>query len=206
MSHNSQVQSFLERIVALPKDPGVSLNEALRPSLAYEAELRRLFATDRDSAQLDDPYVGLVDVFAATPDIRLTRARLVRGDEDLSAEYVMPLSEDRRRKEGSPAMADSLDEFKRNWAVFTEGSLSQLIDWNNVIAAGGSVLACLSPLPANVQTSRRNIRKYFHSQAFPTSDIDLFLWGLSPEEVAINVVLSWILLPLTSIFHRQKSR
>ena len=89
MSHSSQVQSFLERIVMLPKDPGVSLNNALRPSLTYEVELRCLFVTDRDSTQLDDPYVGLVDVFAATPDIRLMRARLVRDDKDLS--YVMPL-------------------------------------------------------------------------------------------------------------------
>jgi hypothetical protein len=186
---SAHVQSFLQRIAALPDGPGVSLNEALRPSIEYEAQLRRLFATDRDNTQLDDPYVGLVDVFAVTPNIRVTRARVIKGDQDLSAEYVMPLSGDRRRKEGSPAMADSLDDFKRNWAIFTESSLSQLIDWSNVVAAGGSVLACLIPLPADAQASKRNLRKYYHSQAFPTSDVDLFLWGLTPEQVGFNLCL-----------------
>jgi hypothetical protein len=80
----------------------------LRPSIEYEAELRRLFATDRDNTQLDDPYVGLVDVFAVTPNIRVTRARIAKDEQDLMAEYVMPLSDDRRGKEGSPAMVDSL--------------------------------------------------------------------------------------------------
>jgi hypothetical protein len=90
-------------------------------------------------------------------------------------------------------MADSLDDFKRNWAIFTEGSLSQLIDWSNVVAAGGSVLACLSPLPADAQASKRNLRKYYHSQAFPTSDVDLFLWGLTPEQVGFNPVPTLVL-------------
>jgi len=189
MSHTAQVEAFLQRIAALPNGPGVSLHEALRPSIEYEAYLRRLFATDRNNTQLDDPYVGLVDVFAATSDIRVTRARVIRDDHDFSAKYVMPLSEDRRRKEGSPAMTGSLDDFERNWAIFTEGSLSQLIDWSNVVAAGGSVLACLSPLPADAQASKRNLRKYYHSQAFPTSDIDLFLWGLTPKQVGFNLWL-----------------
>jgi hypothetical protein len=66
--------------------------------------------------------------------------------------------------------------------VFTEGSLSQL-DWNNVVAAGGAVLACLTPLPEAAKGSRRNTRKHYHAAAYPTSDIDPFQGGLSFEEV-----------------------
>lgn len=96
----------------------------------------------------------------------------------------MPIQEDDRRKEGSPAMVADLEEFKKNWAIFTEGSLSQLIDWNNVVASGGSVLACLTPLENEHKTSKRAIRKFYHSNAYPTSDVDIFLWGLTAEQVS----------------------
>ncbi|KAF8326139.1 hypothetical protein F5887DRAFT_868303, partial [Amanita rubescens] len=83
--------------------------------------------------------VGLVDVFEAPCDIRTTRARVVKDDQDLNAKYIMPVPEDKRRKEGESSVVSDLDEFKRNWSIFSEGLLSQLKDWNNVIAAGGSV-------------------------------------------------------------------
>jgi hypothetical protein len=63
-----------------------------------------------------------------------------------------------------------------------EGSLAQL-DWSNVVVAGGSVLACLLPVPETYKESKRTLRKWFHSEAYPTSDVDLFLWGLTAEEV-----------------------
>ncbi|CAA7269156.1 unnamed protein product [Cyclocybe aegerita] len=37
---------FIERVNALPNEPGVSLDHASKPSLVEEEELRRLFATD----------------------------------------------------------------------------------------------------------------------------------------------------------------
>ncbi|TFK67259.1 ankyrin [Pluteus cervinus] len=177
-----EARAFLERIVALPKGPGVSLDEALQPSLDDEADLRKLFATDKGNARLQNPYVGLVDVFGAPVDIRTTRARVVKDEEDWSAKYVLPLTEKQRRKEGTPCMAENFEEFKKNWAIFTEGSLSQLIDWNNVVAAGGSVHACLSPLTDEEKASKRSIRKHYHGVAYPTSDVDLFLWGLTQEQ------------------------
>jgi len=183
MSDASGGSLFLQRVAALPKGPVVSLDDILQASLEDEAELRRMFATDKTNPRLDNPHEGLVDIFAAPADIRVTRARVVKDDEDLSAKYIMPLSESCRRKEASPAMTPTLDDFQKNWAIFTENSLSQLVDWNNVVAAGGSVLACLTPVPDDVKSSKRTLRKYFHSVAYPTSDIDLFLWGLTPEQV-----------------------
>jgi hypothetical protein len=184
MSQNKEASQFLSRIASLPKGP-VSLDKALQPSLDDEAELRKLFATDRGNPRLRDIHVGLVDVvFAAPIDIRTTRARVIKDDVDRDAQHVMALPSSLRREEGSPSMVENLEAFKKNWGVFTENSLTQLADWSNVIAAGGSVQACLMPLPKSATTgSKRAMRKYFHDNAFPSSDVDIFLYGLTVEEV-----------------------
>ncbi|KAF8959387.1 hypothetical protein BDZ97DRAFT_1705185 [Flammula alnicola] len=187
MQQTPEIESFISRIAALPSGPGVSLDAALQPALDNEVELRKLFATDRQNTRLANPHVGLVDIFNAPDAIRTTRARVVEGKEDLNAQYVMPLAEENRRKEGEPCMVADLEEFKKNWSIFTEGSLSQLVDWNNVVAAGGSILACLSPLDEEDKTSKRAIRKYYHSNAYPTSDVDLFLWGMTPEQAEAKI-------------------
>ncbi|KAF8164736.1 hypothetical protein B0H34DRAFT_647969 [Crassisporium funariophilum] len=187
MQTTPEVEAFIARVEALPPGPGVNLDQALQPSLDDEAQLRKLFATDRQNTRLSNPHVGLIDVFAGPDAIRTTRARVVHGEDDLSAKYVMPLSEKNRREEGTPSVVASLEEFKKNWAIFTEGSLSQLIDWNNVVAAGGAVLACLTPLDEAAKVSKRSIRKYYHSAAYPTSDVDLFLWGMTPEQAEVKI-------------------
>ncbi len=182
MSQNKEAAQFLSRIADLPEGP-VSLDAVLQPSLDDEAELRKLFATDKGNARLKDIHVGLVDIFAAPRDIRTTRARVVNDVADRDAQYVMPLSDAVRRKEGSPAMIENLEAFKKNWGIFTENSLSQLSDWSNVIAAGGSVQACLMPLPKAATANKRAMRKHYHEKAFPSSDVDLFLYGLTTQEV-----------------------
>ena len=192
MQPTPEIEAFIARIEALPPGPGVSIDRALQPSLDEELELRKLFATDRQNQRLSNPYVGLLDVFDAPEAIRTTRARVVQDDKDLSANYVMPVSKINRRNEGSPSAVANLDEFKKNWSIFTEGSLS-LVDWNNVVAAGGAVLACLTPLDKDAKVSKRMIRKYYHSTAYPSSDVDLFLWGLNAEQV--NGLLSFQTAP-----------
>ena len=182
MSQNKEASQFLSRIAGLPEG-SVSLDDVLQPSLDDEAELRKLFATDKGNARLSDIHVGLVDVFAAPSDIRTTRARVIKDDADRDAQHVMALPSSLRREEGTPAMVENLEAFKKNWNIFTENSLSQLADWSNVIAAGGSVQACLMPLPKAAAGSKRAMRKYFHEKAFPSSDVDLFLYGLTVEEV-----------------------
>ncbi|KAG9005316.1 hypothetical protein FRB93_009870 [Tulasnella sp. JGI-2019a] len=185
MSQSVEADSFLGRLSALPKDPGTPLASAIAPALEDEAALRRLFATDRDHKRLQNPYVGLVDVFGTNTEcIRHIRARQVQDTDELHAKYLMALHEKTRRKDGELAMASTFEDFKARWAIFTEGALSQLEDWTGVIAAGGSVLACLAPLPTRVveQGSKRAIRKYYHSEAYPASDVDLFLYGMTPKQ------------------------
>ncbi|KAF7291792.1 Ankyrin repeat protein [Mycena chlorophos] len=184
MAQTPEAQAFIQRVLA----PNLSPDDILQPSLDDETHLRRLFATDKQNARLQDPYVGLVDVFAAPDAVRTTRARVVAGEDDRNAKYVMPLPDKVRRKDGEPSMVADLEEFKRNWGVFSEGSLSQLLDWNNVVAAGGAVLACLTPLSTTDKASKRAIRKHYHTTAYPTSDVDLFLWGLTPEQAEAKIV------------------
>ena len=65
-----------------------------------------------------------------------------------------------------------------NFAIFTENQLRDL-DWSNVFVAGGSVLGCLLPTGAS---NPREKRAFYHKDAYKNSDIDLFIYGLSPEE------------------------
>ncbi|KAK0455652.1 uncharacterized protein EV420DRAFT_1692258 [Desarmillaria tabescens] len=161
MPQTIEAQAFLERITS-----GISLDEVLKPSLDDEAELRRLFATDKTNERLNNPCVGLVNVFDAPKGtISVTRAREVKNAEDLTAKYIMPLTEENRRQSGDPYMVPDMETFKKNWSIFTEGSLSQLLDWSNVVAAGGSVLASLTPLPESATVSKCATRKFYHSNA-----------------------------------------
>ena len=56
------------------------------------------------------------------------------------------------------------------------------LDWSNVFAAGGSVLACLQPVPASHNANNPSIRNYYHKEAYKNSDIDLFIYGIHEEE------------------------
>ncbi|KAJ7648214.1 hypothetical protein DFH06DRAFT_1050168, partial [Mycena polygramma] len=190
MAHNArpEAQAFLGRIVALPATPGALLDSILKPSLDDETELRCLFAVEKTHPRLQDPYVGLIDVFEAPAAIRTTRARVVEDKDSHNSQYIMPLPASKRRKEGEPSLVSDLDEFKKNWSIFSEGSLSQLMNWDNVIVAGGAILACLAPLSEQARASKRAMRQYYHSAAYPSSDVDLFLWGLTPEQAELKIV------------------
>lgn len=184
--------AFVERIVAGGGNNAYTVQDALKPALEEERDLRVLYATDRSNAKVaQHPYAGLIDVFGAPEQIRLAHPRVVdhKSQEELEANYVFPLSKDVRKTPGEQATVPSLQEFERNWSVFSEGSLVQLSaeDWQGVVAAGGSVLACMEPLSEKNGETRRAMGKWYHSQRFPTSDVDLFLWGMNKEQVSGDV-------------------
>ena len=156
------------------------LDGALKLAGEAEAEIRHLFARDRKSRSLD-PHIGLVDVFKEPPEKWKTRERVINNSDDLSASYILPLNEMMRRKEGTLSTVERIKDFERNWTIFTQDMLKHL-DWDNVVAAGGSVLACLAPVPKYVK-AESDLRSYFHKTRYPTSDVDLFLWGMTAQEV-----------------------
>ncbi|THH16522.1 hypothetical protein EW146_g4129 [Bondarzewia mesenterica] len=184
---SSEASSFLSRLAQISSGPaGASLNNLLQISLDDEAELCKIFTTDPTSAQLRDKYAGLIDVFEAPSCVRTTRARTVLDERDREACYVFTLPDSFRRKEGSPSIVASIADFKEAWAVFTECTLSRLADWNNVIAAGSCVLACLSPvLDEAVHVGSKT---WFHDISYRSTDVELFLWGLTPEEAQNKII------------------
>ena len=56
------------------------------------------------------------------------------------------------------------------------------MNWDNVFAAGGSVLGCLLRPPAAYDVDNKTRRDYFHNVGYAGSDVDLFLYGLNEEE------------------------
>lgn len=61
----------------------------------------------------------------------------------------------------------------------------RFLNWNNVFAAGGSVLACLQPIVGEKNNENNQARRnYYHNIAYQSSDIDLFIYGLNTQEEA----------------------
>jgi hypothetical protein len=85
----------------------------------------------------------------------------------------MPLSDDDRMPDGTPAIVESLKEFQQNFNVFTELALSDL-DWSNVVVAGSAAVTPLIPVPAKYRGSKRALRQYYHEILAPASDVDIF--------------------------------
>ena len=76
--------------------------------------------------------------------------------------------------DGSPAIVEFIREFKNNLNVFSESSLVDL-DWSNVVVAGSAVVTSLLAVPKEHASSKRALRRYFHEQLAPASDVDLFV-------------------------------
>lgn len=150
---------LVRHIAANPKTPMVEL---MKPYRQFEAELREAYAQEPNNPILDDPYLNVLPLFTnGTLEIK-TRARDL--DTEIQEErdrYIMSLPSNKRRPNGSPAVVTSLKEFKRNFGVFSESSLAEM-DWNNVVAAGSSVVNTLLPVPEEFRKSKRALRQYYH--------------------------------------------
>ncbi|KAI0144644.1 ankyrin repeat protein [Xylariaceae sp. FL1272] len=162
--------------------PSTPLETLMKPYREFEAQLREVYAQDRKNPILDDPYLNVLPLFTKdTPNIK-TRARDVANEtQEQKDKYIMSLPDDKRRVNGSPATVESLKEFRHNFSVFSESSLADM-DWDNVVAAGSSVVNCILPVPAEFKKSKRALREYYHERFCPASDVDLFLYGLNEEQ------------------------
>lgn len=156
--------------------------EIMEPYRNYEARLREIYAQDRQNPILNDPYLNVVPLFTEDTAKITTRARELSAEsEDEKSRYIMPLPADKRRPHGSPATVADFTEFQHNFNIFSESSLVD-VDWNNVVAAGSSVVNCLLPVPKEFKVSKRKLREYYHEKFCPASDVDLFLYGLTHDQ------------------------
>ncbi|EMC98915.1 hypothetical protein BAUCODRAFT_65248 [Baudoinia panamericana UAMH 10762] len=173
---------FLEYLATYPQKP---LLEVLEPYKQYDAELRKIFAQHPEHPANHHPNV--VPVFAGHEVSVKIKARDLAAESPQDKDsYIMPLSDDARKADGSPAIVQSLQEFRTNFAVFSESSLADL-DWSNVVVAGSAVVTSLLSVPKEYAESKRALRAYYHEKLAPASDVDVFLYGLT-EEQAIDKI------------------
>ncbi|KAF4955378.1 hypothetical protein FSARC_11864 [Fusarium sarcochroum] len=159
-----------------------SIVEILEPYRKYEANLRSVYAQDRQNPILNDPYLNVVPLFTEDTQFITTRARNLEAEsEEEKSKYIMALPDDKRRPHDSPATVANVTEFQKNFNIFSESSLADL-DWSNVVAAGSSVVNCLLPVPKAFNTTKRKLREYYHEKFCPASDVDLFLYGLNHDQ------------------------
>jgi hypothetical protein len=174
---------FIHAVTILPESPLPSqdaLEEALEPALRYENRLRTHFVNNT----LTDSYIGLINVFDTASRFRQSRPRALDDAEDLNTHHLFPLSHQSRRVDGSPSCVNDMAAFKKNWNLFTYGVLENFMTWDHVIVAGGSVVAAL--VHTDTHTDKELLEVY-HSDAYASADVDMFLWGLSPSEVCIFI-------------------
>lgn len=154
------------------KTPVVDL---IAPYKTFDTKIRELFAQEPDNAVLQDPLVNAIPVFLNGNESHVkVRARdLTIETQEEKDKYMMPLSDEDRVADGTPAIVDSLKEFQQNFNVFTELALSDL-DWNNVVVAGSAAVTPLIPVPEKYRGSKRALRQYYHEILAPASDVDIF--------------------------------
>ncbi|KAH3760531.1 hypothetical protein Pelo_7692 [Pelomyxa schiedti] len=90
----------------------------------------------------------------------------------------------------------TLKEFIDNFDSLSCGQFRSF-DWNNVVVAGGSVLACLQDVSGAISNrnklsskfgSRVDIAFYEQFHAHPDSDVDIFLYGLTSADATSKVI------------------
>ncbi|KAH7163089.1 hypothetical protein B0J13DRAFT_634299 [Dactylonectria estremocensis] len=166
----------------ISEHPEKSMIEIMAPFRSYEATLRSVYAQDRQNPILNDPHLNVLPLFTEDTRLITTRARDLEAEsEDEKSKYIMALPDDKRRPHGSPATVANLAAFQHNFSVFSESSMVDM-DWNNVVAAGSSVINCLLPVPKLFNTTKRKLREYYHEKFCPASDVDLFLYGLDHDQ------------------------
>lgn len=153
------------------------ISELLQPFNQHEAKLRELFAQEPKHPSLSDPHVNTIPVFDGHETEITVRARDLGAESPEEKErYLMPLKAEERKSNGAPAIVQSFKAFQTNFNLFSESSLVDL-DWNNVIAAGSSVVTSLLPVPEKYSGSKKTLRQYYHEILAPASGKEADTYG-----------------------------
>ena len=159
--------------------------DTTRPYIEFESKLREVFAQQPDHSSIKQNH--LVPVFASdAPAVQVRARNPDQESNDVKDRYLLPLSDEDRKKNGSLATIKDLATFRTNFNVFSESSLIDL-DWNNVVACGSSVVTALLPVSAPHSESKRALRAYYHQVLAPASDVDLFIYGLDEKQAVEKI-------------------
>lgn len=141
-----------------------------RQSMVRRRKLRRRLST-----------YGLIslDTFALTvPHARNAQNRLIIQRESHSLDDFVVLSDLRPPAISIPASSTA---FQNTWDILSGGLLDHL-DWKNVAIAGGIVVGALISPTADQLDSMEEEERTRNMKAWEQSDIDLYLYGLSPAD------------------------
>jgi len=170
----------------LKSQQGRLVRDVLEPFKAYDAELRKVFAQHPQHPAAQQPNV--LPLFAGHEEDVKVRARDLAAESDKEKEsYIMPLADEHRRPDGSPAIVPSIRDFRNNFNTFSESALVDM-NWSNVVVAGSAVVTPLLAVPAKHMKSKRALREYYHDKLAPASDVDLFLYGLDEEQAKEKII------------------
>ena len=167
----------------IQSQPNTAIEDLVKPYNAYDAVARKIYAQEPSHSIVNDNYANIVPLYNANGSTNIqTRAReLASESAEVQGRYILPLKDELRRPNGSPAVVPTLAEFQEHFAIFTENSLSDM-DWSNVVVAGSAVVTSALPVPEKYRGSKRGLREYYHEKFAPASDVDLFLYGLTEEQ------------------------
>ncbi|EAW09002.1 ankyrin repeat protein [Aspergillus clavatus NRRL 1] len=172
--------NFINHVKSHPQAP---IQDLVHPYNQYDAVLRKIYAQQPSHPAVAENLLNNVPLFDRNgeADLQIRARDLTAESEELKAKFMMPLKNEDRRPNGSPAVVSTLKEFQTNFNLFSESSLSDL-DWSNVVAAGSAVTTSLVPVPEEYRDSKRGLREFYHEKFAPASDVDLFLYGLTEEQ------------------------
>jgi hypothetical protein len=81
------------------------MTQLLEPYKEYDAKIRELFAQEPEHPSLADPFVNVVPVFGGghASDVKIRARDLTSELQEESDRYIMPLKDEDRRLNNSPA-------------------------------------------------------------------------------------------------------
>lgn len=104
---------------------------------------------------------------------------------------MFPLRRALYRANGTPCMVNNLASFEENLRIFAHGALVDISNWDNMVITGGSVVACLCGPPLRAEGAEwtaLEINSFYQSEKlYRTSDIDIFLYALTTEQVGYQI-------------------
>jgi hypothetical protein len=176
---------FLSYLKAHPDKP---IDKLLQPYHEYDAVLRRIFAQEPTHPAVADNLANILPLYddSGSADLPVRARDLASEPAEVKEKYLLPLKDEDRRPNGSPAIVPTLAEFQTNFNLFSESSLTDL-DWSNVVAAGSAVVTSLLPVPEEYRGSKRGLRQFYHQKFAPAADLDLFLYGLTEEQAVEKI-------------------
>jgi hypothetical protein len=140
----------------------------------YETFQRGRQGNQRTNAKRSSDYRGDANVLCLYINGRFIYVPM-RKREGEKQHCICPLHDDKRRRPREPAISQTVGDFKKNFEIFTNNTSKNLdgLDWKDMVAAKDSVIACL-------------LHGFSH-RGFPCSNVDLFFYGPTEEQVSSEV-------------------